>query len=338
MVTIKDIAKKAQVSYATVSRALNNRPEVNEATREMVQQVARELGYRPNSVARSLVTKQTKSIGLVVPDITNPFFAELAQSVEEVASAAGYNVFLCNTNWDEDKELSYLNLLESRQTDGIILAQTDDHGNNIKKFLERNLPLVLTHSLFDKVDCNQVVVDDIRGGFLAANHLLWLGHHRIAYVGGNETTKATVDRLEGYKRALAEQDIAFDENLISYGSFKWQSGRERTKQLLRQNSHNPPTAVFAGNDIIALGVMQAAEEMGLKVPEQLAVVGFDDVEFASYPKIQLTTVSQPRNNMGEMAVKMLISQIKGNGVARENKKMTVQPSLVIRRSCGAVQI
>lgn len=338
MVTIKDIAKKANVSYATVSRALNNRPEVNLETRKMVLQVAKEMGYSPNTIARSLVTRKTKCIGLVIPDISNPFFSELAQGVEEAVSVEGYNVFLCNTNWDEKKELSYLNLLDSRRTDGIILASARDEGANIDKFTGKETPLVVINSLFKEVKCHQIMVDNIRGGYLAVNHLLWLGHRRICFIGGFKHVKATVDRFAGYKMALGEQGLEVEENLVSFGPFNWQSGLERTKKLLQRNNYNFPTAVFAGNDIIALGVMQAAEEMGLKVPEQLAIVGFDDITFASYPKVNLTTVAQPKHYMGELAVKTIIGQLNDNSKAMGLKRMVLQPSLVIRRSCGAVKI
>lgn len=335
MVTIKDIAQKVQISYATVSRALNNRPEVKEETRRKVLQAAREMGYRPNRIARSLVTKRSQCIGLIVPDIMNPFFAELAWGVDEAATAKGYNVYLCNTNWNEKRELTYLNLLVSRQTDGIILASARDEGTNVEKFIEKNLPLVVVNSLFQEFGCHQVMIDNVRGGYLAADHLIGLGHERIGFVGGLEHVKATVDRLEGLKIALDEKGLTLDERFISFGAYSWESGYAQMKRLLAGDGAERPTAIFAANDIVALGVMQAADESGLKVPQQLALVGFDDIDFSAYHKVQLTTVSQKKKDLGECAVEIILEQLNGSSGSPEQEQIVLQPALVVRKTCGA---
>lgn len=333
MVTIKDIAEKLGVSYATVSRALNNRPEVKEETRQKVLDAAGEMGYRPNRIARSLVTRRSQCLGLIVPDIMNPFFAELARGVDEAAAKQGYSVYLCNTNWNEKKELTYLNLLDGRQTDGIILASARDEGTNVKKFIERELPLVVVNSLFKEFDCHQVMIDNIRGGYLATAHLIKLGHRSIGFIGGLKHVKATVDRLEGLRLALKEEGLKIDEQLISFGAYTWESGFSRTKALLDQGKR--PSAIFAANDIVALGAIQAADERGLKIPEDLAIVGFDDIAFSAYPKVRLSTVSQEKKQLGRCAVEIILKQLKGKPGLPKKERIVLQPSLVIRRTCGA---
>ncbi len=334
-VTIKDIAKTVEVSYATVSRVLNGRPGVKEETRARVLQAAERMGYRPNSIARTLVTKRSQCIGLIIPDITNPFFSELAQGVEKAASREDYSVFLCNTDWNEKKELTYLNLLDSRQVDGVILASARDEGTNVEKFIDRDLPLVVINNLFKEFDCHQVMTDNVRGGYLVADHLIHLGHRQIGYVGGLEHVKATLDRLEGMKMAMEGSGLEVNERLVSYGAFTWESGYVRTGQLLARESGGPPTSIFAGNDIIALGAMQAAEERGLGVPEQLAIVGFDDISFSAYPKVQLTTVSQQKQYLGECAVNIIIDHFAAGASPLEKKRIVLQPTLVVRGTCGA---
>lgn len=333
MVTIKDIAEKLNISYATVSRALNNRPEVKEETRQKVLDAARKMGYRPNRIARSLVTRRSQCLGLIVPDIMNPFFAELAHGVDEAAAKRGYSVYLCNTHWNEKKELTYLNLLDGRQTDGIILASARDEGTNVKKFIERKMPLVVVNSLFREFDCHQVMIDNIRGGYLATDHLLRLGHRSIGFIGGLEHVKATIDRLEGLKLALGEKGLEIDEQLISFGAYTWESGFSRTKALL--DGGKRPSAIFAANDIVALGVMQAAEESGLKIPEELAIVGFDDIAFSAYPKVRLTTVSQEKKHLGACAVEIILKQLSGRFAFTEKERIVLQPDLVVRQTCGA---
>lgn len=333
MVTIKDIARRAGVSNATVSRALNEKSVVRAETRERIKKIAREMGYYPNALAQSLVTNKTKTIGLIVPDISNPFFAEISQSAEEISHQRGYSIFLCSVNQSEQKELSYLEILESKRVDGFILASVKDDGSTIKKFMQSGRALVLINTLFQEFDCHQVVIDNIYGGYLATSHLLKLGHRRIGFVGGLQDSKVTAYRFAGYKKALEEKGIAVDASLVNHGPLQWESGYERTLKLLK-NSKNAPTAIFAGNDMVALGAMWAAEEAGLSVPEDLALVGFDDLAIANYPRISLTTVSQPKRKMGEEAINLIIDEL-SQGQSAEKKRIVLQPTLIVRRSCGA---
>ena len=330
-VTIKDIAAQAGISYATVSRALNDKPGVKKETRRRVLKVARRLGYCPNAVARSLVTRETRSIALVIPDITNPFFPEVARGVEEAASRVGYSVFLCNTNWNVEKELSFVQLLESKRIDGLILASSSDDGFAVEKFVRTGASLVVINSLFKEFDCHQVMIDNIKGGCLAAKHLLSLGHRRIGFIGGLPFVKSTVDRFEGYRKALEEAGATPGQSFIRYGSFKWESGYRNALELLK--GRDRPSAFFAANDLLALGVMQAADELGLEIPNDLAVVGFDDIVFSSYPRVHLTTVAQPKHLIGETAAKIILDELHhGKGPGR--KSVILSPELVVRKSCG----
>ncbi len=331
-VTLKDIAEKTGVSYATVSRALNNRPEVHAETRVKIFEAARELGYRPHAAARSLVTRRSGALALIIPDITNPFFPEVARGVEEAASRAGYHVFLCNTDWDGQKELSFLELLETKRADGLILASAQDDGTTVQRFARVGLPLVVLNNLFQEPECHQVVVDNAAGGRLAARHLLGLGHRRIAFIGGHGQAKSTADRMEGYGAALREEGLDPAAGLIRLGSFKWESGEQSAKELFQLKER--PTAIFAANDLLALGVLQAAEDAGLNVPADLAVVGFDDIAFAAYPGVQLTTVAQPKYQLGQMAAKAVLEQL-SLGVEAPRQRIVLQPSLVVRKTCGA---
>lgn len=328
-VTIKDIAKKLGISYATVSRALNNHPEVSAETRKMILKTAEEMGYKPNAIARGLVMRQTTTLGLVIPDITNPFFPEVARGVEDAASEGGYNVFLCNTNWDPAKERTLIQLLEEKRVDGLLVAPVTHDLSYLKQVEERGTPVIVLGRTSETVDLNYVVIDNVKGGLLAVEHLIKQGHVNIAFVGGLETDVSNQERLEGYQLALLKKEIPVKQEYIIHDSFKQESGYESARKLL--DLPNRPSAIFAANDVLALGTTRAVEEAGMKVPGDIAVVGFDDIPFASYAEVQLTSISQPKYIMGEMAAKVLIEEIKG--INRGGKKhIVLQPELVVRRS------
>ncbi|MDY6827315.1 MAG: LacI family DNA-binding transcriptional regulator [Bacillota bacterium] len=330
-VTIKDIAMEAGISYATVSRALNNRPGVKKATRSRVLEVSKRLGYYPNAAARSLVTSQTRALALVIPDITNPFFPEVARGVEETVSKADYNVFLCNTNWDGHKELSFLALFESRRIDGLILASSNDDGAIAEKFAQTGVPLVVISSFERDIGCHQVIVDNVWGGYLAGRHLLEHGYDRIAFIGGLAGARATTERFSGFEKALAGAGLKADPGLCLYGSFTWESGYRNALKLLALERR--PNAIFAANDLLAMGIMQAADELGLSISDDLALIGFDDIGFASYPRICLTTIAQPKKKLGEAAAEIILADL-GSERKEAARKIVLTPELVIRRSCG----
>jgi LacI family transcriptional regulator len=332
-ITIKDIARIANVSYATVSRALNNHKDVSDDTKRKILGICEQLGYSPNAIARGLVTKSTNTIGLLVPDITNPFFPEVARGVEDEASKRNYNVFLCNTNWDIMKEISYFQLLLGKRVEGIIIAPVSDGTFNLAAKYTDRLPIIFIASKIDDSSHNYIVIDDIEGVMMATEHLISLGHKKIAFIGGKEGTSTFKDRLEGYKIALENNGIKPDPELVKSYGYRKESGYNGIRSLVE--SSNMPTAIIAINDIVALGVIEAAEEIGLNIPDDVSLIGFDDIPYASLPKIKLTTISQPKYDMGRESVNMLFDKL-----SQENSKQglhkVIKPRLIIRSTCKAI--
>lgn len=324
-VTIKDIAKKLNISYATVSKALSDADDISEKTKEIVKKTAIELNYKPNYIARGLVKNETKTIGLIVPDITNPFYSEIALAIEETVNKDGYSVFLCNSNWKHHKEIEYMNLLISKKVDGMIIAPTGVNGLGINNI---GVPMVTVGTKRSYCGENYVVIDDEKGGYMAVKHLLESGKRKIMFVGGKLSVQSNKERLEGYKKALIESGIKVESKYIRSGNFKTESGYVITKNAL--NEGIIPDGIFAGNDLLALGALRAAIEFGLKVPEEIGIVGFDDISFAGLPEIGLTTVAQPKYKMGKLAADMLLNRLKNPDAVYEN--IVLNPRLVIRKT------
>ncbi|RKX80172.1 MAG: LacI family transcriptional regulator [Spirochaetes bacterium] len=332
--TIKDVARLANVSYSTVSRALANRPGVNEATRCKIIRAAEELNYRPNAIARGLVRGQTLSMGLIIPDITNPFFPEVHRGIEDGARESGYSVFLCNTNWERERETHYINLLIEKRVDGIIIAPISDTVDKIEEELKSNIPVVYVSNLPPKTDRSCVAIDNIRGGFLATKHLIESGYREIGFIGAPEGSFSIDQRLEGYKLAFRKYGMKLDQRFICFGDFKRETGYRIIKRMIEEGIY--PRAIFAENDLMALGVLQGVKESGLSVPGDIAVVGFDDIPFASFPEVQLTTIRQPKYEMGKMAVQLLLNDIRAsnNGLRKELscRKIILEPELIVRKT------
>ncbi len=329
MPTIKDVAKNAGVSYATVSRALNNHPEINEETRKKIFKIAAEMGYQPNAIAQGLVKKETKTIGLLIPDITNPFFPEVARGVEDAANMEGYSVFLCNTNWSEEQEEKYLEVLMKKQVDGIIIGPSSERLSHIKKVFHSGIKPTVFISRISYFNSTSILIDNINGARVAVEHLIDKGHRKIAFIGGLKDAFSNQDRLLGYKNALEINGIPINKDYILNGDFKRESGHYTTKKMLQLVPR--PTAVFAANDLLALGAIQAIKEEGLTIPGDIAVVGFDDIGFAALPEIDLTTIAQPKYDMGKLAFLTLLDQMKG-GDSVINKKILLNPELIVRGS------
>ncbi|MFW6381090.1 MAG: LacI family DNA-binding transcriptional regulator [Bacillota bacterium] len=328
--TIKDVAEKAGVSYATVSRALNNHPEVNEKTRKRILEIAQDMGYQPNAIAQGLVKSETRTIGLLIPDITNPFFPEVARGVEEAAEKAGYSIFLCNTNWNSERESKYINVLLQKQVDGVIIAPSSESPAHLQKLMESNTKTVFVSRIIRQLNTTSIIIDNVSGAVMAMEHLLQEGHKRIGFISGPLDISANKDRLRGYREALESNGIEIDDVLIKEGDFKRESGHFLMHDLLALEEK--PTAIFAANDLLALGAIRAIREEGYQIPEEVAVVGFDDIEFASLPEIQLSTVSQPKYDLGKLAFEVLCDQIKGGDSYKAGRKILLDPELKIRRT------
>ena len=334
MVTIRDVAKAAGVSTATVSRALNEAELVTEATRRKVLEAIERLGYRPNAVARGLTTKKTKTIGLIVSDIMNPFYPEVARGVEDVTSTYGYSIILCNTDRNPKKEAAYINLLIEKRVEGIVFASLPTDRTLLVNLERSGIPWVSAGNAIANMEQDCVVVDNVLGAYQAIQHLIGLGHKRIGHITGPLHEPVTQERIEGFRRAAANYGLDPDELPVIEADYRQVGGYAAALKMLALTP--PVTAIFAGNDLMAIGALEAAHERGLKVPEDLAIVGFDDIPIAALHTIQLTTVAQPKAEIGSLAARMLLDKIErlSTGENHPNKVVLV-PKLIVRRTCGA---
>lgn len=289
------------------------------------------MGYQPNAIAQGLVKKRTNTIGLIIPDITNPFFPEVARGIEDAAHEKGFTVFLSNTNWDVGREEKYLNVLMQKQVDGLIIAPSSEKTTHLKKLLDKMDKTVFISRVIDHASSTCIIIDNVRGAQQAVEYLIQKGHRRIAFIGGHEDISTTRERLKGYNKALTKYGLEVKDDLIKTGSFKRDSGHFMMRQFLELEESRRPTAVFAANDLLALGAVQAIKENNWQVPKDIAVVGFDDIDFASLPEIQLTTVAQPKYDMGKLAFTTLMELIKGGGY-QSGRKILLDPVLIVRKT------
>ncbi len=328
-VTIKDVAIEAGVSVTTVSHVINETRYVNPDTKLKVQNALEKLGYRPNSVARSLRMGTTKTIGLIVPDASNLFFAEVARKIEDFGYQQGYSVILGNSDNDSDKQTNYINTLIAKQVDGVIFISAGGEVQDLQQLLGNNIPVVVADRDVPLEMVDVVLLDNEKAGYDATHHLLNLGHECIACITGPNDLSPSMLRVEGYRRALSERGIAFREDLIKAGDFRFKSGEVAMRELLKQSCR--PTAVFILNDMMAIGAMTAARKEGLSVPYDLSVVGFDDIEIASAVIPALTTIAQPFDKLAESATSLLIERMKGEST-QEKKRIILDATLVVRES------
>ncbi|MHB8770266.1 MAG: LacI family DNA-binding transcriptional regulator [Syntrophales bacterium] len=333
--TIIDIAKLAGVSATTVSMALKHHPRISQQTRDRIEAIAEELHYYPNYVARSLVSKKSKTLGLIITSILNPFYPELAKGIEDKAMALGYNIILCSTNYNRRLQKPFVDLLRSKGVDGIILTSVEINDPDIAPLLDDNFPLVLVnrrvmnHTLEKKID--YVVLDNVSGGYMAMQHLQKLGHRRIAIIAGSFDISTAVERTEGARKAMSDSGLTIEPGLIVECSFSKEKAYEATRKLLTHGSSRP-TAIFAQNDYMALGAREAVFDTGLRIPEDVALVGFDDIVASSLRGIELTTISQQKYEMGTAAVEILRNRIEDSTAAA--RQICLPPAIVIRKSCG----
>jgi LacI family transcriptional regulator len=328
MTTIREVAESAGVSYATVSHVINNTRVVSQETRARVLEAMAALNYRPNALARSLRQGKTNTIGLVLPDSANPFFAEISRSVEDEAFKKGYSVFLCNTELDTQRELFYVDVLSKKQVDGIIFVAAGDQADSLDFLLHENMPVVMIDRDVPNVEVDAVLIDNQLGGFLATRHLLELGHQRIACIAGPSSITPSAERLIGYRRALEQAGIAYEESLIVRGDYHAQSGMQLTRSILAMDPR--PTAIFALNDLMALGALRAAAEANYSVPEDLAVVGYDNLELAQFTNPPLTTIAQPKKEVGVQAINLLVDRMSHKN--RAPSRLVLPPELIVRHS------
>src|SRR3954453_11983139 len=308
-VSIKDIARLAGVSHSTVSRALHKSPLIPPATAQRIQQIAQEQGYTASAVARSLVTRRTQAIGVVVTSIADPFNGDVVAGIEEVANERGYSVILATSQADPDRELAVVRACQERRVDGILVASSRVGALYVPLLSELEVPIVLLNNQHQGDFAYSVRIDNIHGMSLATDHLLDLGHKDIAYVGDRFGLYSDEERFAGYRQALEARQIPLNQELVVRGDGKADEGATALDHVLKARSR--PTAVACYNDATALGVMHHAEELGISVPADLSVTGFDDIPFAAFTRPSLTTVRQPRRDMGRRAMRLLFALLNG---------------------------
>ena len=327
MATIKDVAALAGISYTTVSHVVNKTRPVSEEVRLKVEAAIKSLDYVPSAVARSLKAKTTATIGLLVPNSLNPYFAELARGIEDYCERNGYCVILCNSDDNPDKQRSYLRVLLEKRIDGLIVASAGGDSGLAQGLAGVKTPMVIVDRGLEGVDADLVRIDHEYGAYLATRHLLELGHRDIATIGGPASTSVAQMRQAGFARALKEAGVEVFPSRMLESDFTSTGGYNAASILLERN---PPSAIFAGNDMIGIGVLRAAAERNVRVPAELSVIGFDDIQMSRYVYPALTTVGQSILQLGEMAAEVLLRRIATPGLATDQRIVT--PSIVLRES------
>ncbi len=331
--TMRDVAERAGVSITSVSHFINNSRPISEPLKERIALAMAELDFHPNALARSLRLKQTKSVGIIVPDSSNPFFADVTRSIEKALFTHHYNVILGNSDGDLDRALLYLKVMTERQVDGLIFIDVGASGDVLNTALRSlNIPVILIDRIVPGVEVDYVTVTNTQGGFDATRHLISLGHRRIACLTGPQSLTASMERLTGYRQALKEANITPDENLIYTGNFQFESGYEGARQLLSRSPR--PTAIFACNDLMAVGVMRAAAELGFAVPAELSVVGFDDIPLAKFSAPALTTIAQPTEQIGILTANRFLRRMQNQDLPPEQQ--ILETELLIRQTTAPV--
>jgi LacI family transcriptional regulator len=333
MSTIRDVARRAGVAPITVSRVINDSGYVSVRTRQRVEKAIAELSYVPNALAQGLRFNKTNVIALVLSDVTNPFWTTVARGTEDASSEENYSVILCNTDEDVAKHDQYAQLLLRRQVDGFLLVPVSNSVDTIHFIQQQGVSLVILDRQLPGVSVDIVRADSEGGAYELTRYLTELGHRRIAILSGPEIVSTSTQRVVGYKRALQDAHVKVDSELISFGSFYQDSGYERTMRLLALSER--PTAIFAGNNFIAIGVMKALNESGLQIPEDMSVVGFDDLPPGLLVRPFLTVATQPAYEMGYRATKLLLERIASSGKP-SHQEIVLPTQLVIRQSCRSI--
>ncbi|MFA5524476.1 MAG: LacI family DNA-binding transcriptional regulator [Tissierellales bacterium] len=332
MANIRKISKLAGVSVATVSRVLNHPETVSQETRNRILMVMEEVNYVPNNLARSLTTNRTSTIGLIIPNILNPLYPSIAKGVEDVFYKKGYNILLSNTEDDAKREKASIEMLLGKKVDGLIICSSILGEDDFNIIVKQGVPFVLLGEYMEDSDINIVYTDYQLGAYLATTHLIKAGYKKIAHIAGPLNRKASIEKLEGYKKALLEARLKYNEEYVFEGNNQIDGGQLALKKILKKKGK--PDAIFVANDLMALGVIEAIKVLGYKVPADIAVVGFDDIDVASLIEPKLTTVTHPVYRMGLTAARLLLDNITNEEEDCFKQKIFIQPMLKIRKSCG----
>lgn len=330
MVKIKDVADAADVSTATVSRVLSNKPNVRPEVKQRVMDAVQQLGYRPNRVARSLRSNQSNIIGLIVSDIENPFFQQVSRAVEDAALEQGYSVVLCNTDEKPEKEMMYLQLLYDENAAGVILSPTRQATEDFSSIAALNLPMVVIDRRIKGGGYDNVVTDNVQSAYNIVSHLIKQGHHRIGAVFGTGSTTGR-ERREGYLQALKENNIKPAAEMVQFASPKEEDAFAATLKLLQLPER--PDAIFTSNSLSAAGVLRALKENQVAIPEEIAFASFDETRWAPLVDPPITVIEQPTYEIGHTAAGLLIKRIKDPG--RSTREVVLNTKLIVRQSCGS---
>ncbi|AEG59726.1 LacI family DNA-binding transcriptional regulator [Desulforamulus ruminis] len=328
--TIEDVAKLAKVSTATVSRVINKQGGVRKATEERIAKAISQLDYIPNAVARSMVKKTTKTIGVIIPDINNPFFPLVVSGIEQQAREKGYFTVLCNTNESPEIERELTQILLERSVDGLIVTTADEDGKQLQSAIDRGIPIVAVDRAIKSFEVDTVLVGNIDGAYQATRHLILQGHKRIAIICGPQNTTPGYERFVGFKKALEEYQIPLPEDLVLEGDFKEESGFKLTQKLYSMQER--PTAIFSSNNLMTVGCVKAVMETGWQMGKELAFIGFDDVDIATFVTPSLSVVSRPMRQLGELAFDILYEKMTSTG-EWVRRHYVLSPELKIRQSC-----
>ncbi|WP_026575826.1 LacI family DNA-binding transcriptional regulator [Bacillus sp. UNC438CL73TsuS30] len=325
--TIYDVAEKAGVSIATVSKVVNNTGHISDKTKKKVMKIMEELEYQPSSLAAALTGKKTFTIGVLVPDISNPFFAEVARALENNARERDYTIILCSTDYQKEREQDYMELLLKKQVDGIITATEPKDVSAFQKLRNRHIPLLMFSIAHLALSSHVVTTDDLRGGYLAGRYLLDHGHRNIAMITEIERPSGRL-RLEGFKQALSDEGIELDDHLVIHAKSKIEDAKSAAKQILQMKQK--PTAIFASTDLIAAVFLKEARKANISVPHEISVIGFDNTVHAQIADPGLTTIAQPINELAHYAIGQLLESIENPEM--QGRRIMLTPTLVERES------
>ncbi len=326
--TSHDVAKKAGVSVATVSRVLNSSPLVTEAARRKVLRAVKELNYQPNRAAQRLRAGRSRVIGLIISDIQNPFFTSVVRGIEDVAYQHGYSLVLCNSDEDPEKEKLYINVMRSEDVAGVILASASEANPQVDDLIAHNIPIVAIDRQIDDRQIDSVLATNIEGARAAVAHLIELGHRCIGYIGLPLTRTPGKERYEGYQRALSDHRLPVSSDYVRLADAKQPGGYASTRDLLKQQPC--VTALFVANNLMTLGALDAIRERGLKIPDDISIIGFDDMPWANLLQPPLTAIAQPTYELGQRAAELLLGRLK-----ERNKPVThehLETRLIVRGS------
>lgn len=328
---IKDIAEDAGVSIATVSRVLNNSQPVSEELRRRVLESVKKLNYQPNALARSLRTRRSLVIGALVPNVRNPYFTDIVRAVEDLALEAGYVVTICSSDQDLERERRYIETLRHRMVDGVLVAVADRSRSDLSPLVEGGIPVVLADRALDCTTCDMVTVDVRRGAYQAVEYLIARGYRRIGIITGPQSVSTAVGKLEGYREALERYGLPVTPAFIVDGGYTEEGGTKAARQMLAKA--DPPRAVVVSNNLMALGFFRVVREQGLRVPEDIAFVSFDDSTWASLVTPPVTLVDQPTYEVGKIATELLLNRLQADEAdALSPRHVVLQPRMIVRGS------